>query len=52
MIEFEPMMDMEMFAGQVEMAKPPPKPIEKPQTIPPIRKPEVEKKHIKKTGKK
>jgi len=39
----------------VEMAKSPkipPRPIEKPQVVPPIRKPEVEKKHIKQSGKK
>jgi hypothetical protein len=29
-----------------------PKPIEKPLILPPIKKPEVEKKHIKRTGKK
>jgi len=33
-----------------ERAKPP-KPVEKPQIVPPIRKPEAEKKHIKRSGK-
>lgn len=32
--------------------RPPQKTIEKPQVVPPIKKPEVEKKHIKKSGKK
>jgi hypothetical protein len=32
--------------------RPQPRPIEKPQSIPPIRTPEVQKKHIKKSGKK
>jgi hypothetical protein len=35
----------------IEMAKPQPRPIEKPLILPPIKKPEVEKKHIKKSGK-
>ena len=33
-------------------SRPPQAPIEKPQIVPPIKKPEVEKKHIKKSGKK
>ena len=39
-------------AGGLELAKKKQRPIEKPLVIPPIRKPEAEKKHIKKDGKK
>jgi hypothetical protein len=47
-------MGIEQGGVPVEFAKPKvlPRPMEKPQVVPPIRKSEVEKKHIKKSGKK
>jgi|WetSurSiteA1Bulk_404760.scaffolds.fasta_scaffold06581_8 hypothetical protein len=41
----------EAMSFEPKQAPPPPRPIEKPQVVPPIKKPEVEKKHIKRDGK-